>query len=84
MLRDGAQTKILSCNQDLKITKIQTSRGVEQIDGTCRNMTDLSKILKNRNRQYSVRYMKPKSEKVEDVTHEDAICFGRLMTKVRM
>lgn len=84
MLRDGAQTKILSCNQDLKITKVRTSRGVDQIDGTCRNMTDLGKILKGRNRKYSIRYMKPRRVDVENITHEDEICFGRLMTKVRM
>ena len=84
MLREGAQTKILSSNQDLKMMRIQTSGGEDEIDGTCRNLADLSKILRNRNKQYSVQSMKVKRHTAEEITHEDEICFGRLMTKVRM
>ena len=84
MQRDGAQTKILSCSQDLKMTRIQTSRGVEQIDGACRSLADLNKILRDRNRQYSVQSMKARREPVKEIMHEDEVCFGRLMTKIRM
>lgn len=69
MLRDGAQTKILSCNQDLKMIKIQTAKGVEPISNTCRNLGDLNKILRCRNKLYSVQAMHAKRDVSEDIPH---------------
>lgn len=69
MLRDGAQTKILSCNQDLKMVKIQTSRGLEQISNTCRSLTDLNKILRNKNKLYTVQSLRTKRDIVEEIPH---------------